>query len=161
VTVAVTLLAASYAKLTDFAAGEGAVNRLGGVRERLATPLAYVIPVLELALGIGLIAGAFVRWLAVATTVLLVMFTWVLLSALAHGIREDCACFGRLAGSKMGVAALIRNGVLVVASLIVAMAPTDGFARDVSSTIRTGASDEPWLAGSFLGIRRHSPSPSP
>jgi ribosomal protein L30E len=46
VTVAVTLLAASYAKLTDFAAWQGAVNRLGGVRERLATPLAYVIPVL-------------------------------------------------------------------------------------------------------------------
>lgn len=57
-------------------------------------PVAIVLPLAELALGTLLIAGAFTRWVALASAVLLVVLMFGVAQAWARGLSIDCGCFG-------------------------------------------------------------------
>ena len=60
----------------------------------LVVPVATLLPLAELALGTLLLVGAFIRWAALVSGVLLVVFMIGMAQAWARGLSIDCGCFG-------------------------------------------------------------------
>jgi uncharacterized membrane protein YphA (DoxX/SURF4 family) len=60
----------------------------------LVGPVATVLPLVELVLATLLVAGAFTRWAALASVVLLGVLMTGVAQAWARGLSIDCGCFG-------------------------------------------------------------------
>ena len=60
----------------------------------LATYVGYGLPILEVVIGLLLVAGLFTRASAAVAGVLLVAFIIGIASAWARGLSIDCGCFG-------------------------------------------------------------------
>lgn len=60
----------------------------------LVGPVATALPLVELALGTLLLVGAFTRWVALGSGVLLVVLMAAVAQAWARGLSIDCGCFG-------------------------------------------------------------------
>jgi uncharacterized membrane protein YphA (DoxX/SURF4 family) len=88
------LVVAGALKVADPAAAMRAVRAYRILPETLVGPVAFGLPVLEIAIGLALLAGVFVRTAAVAAAVLLVVFITAVGSAWARGLQIDCGCFG-------------------------------------------------------------------
>ena len=91
------------------------INSYGLLPEWGVKLLARTLPWLELALGVLLLVGYGLRYVAAAATALLSVFFSVMLRAHFKGLGIDCGCFGF--GEKLGARTLIRDGVLVALSL--------------------------------------------
>ena len=85
---------AGVLKVPDPAAAVRAVRAYRLLAEPLVGPVAFGLPVLEIAGGLALLLGVFVRTAAVAAAVLLVVFLAAVGSAWARGLQIDCGCFG-------------------------------------------------------------------
>ena len=78
--------------------------------------MARTLPWTELAIGLLLIAGQFLKYAAPAASVLLVVFYAAMIRAYAAGGGIDCGCFG--VGEAVSSATLARDGVLLTCSLV-------------------------------------------
>ena len=109
-------LYAAYTKLrvpwTLFAMS---INSYDLLPEPLVIFIARVLPWLELALGVLLIAGWKLRYSAAATSVLLVFFFGIMLRSYFKGLGIDCGCFG--VGEALTVKTLARDGALTLVSI--------------------------------------------
>jgi uncharacterized membrane protein YphA (DoxX/SURF4 family)/cytochrome oxidase Cu insertion factor (SCO1/SenC/PrrC family) len=113
---------AAAAKLADLTATRAALREFG-VPVRLVSVAAWTLPLVELALAALLIPTATARAAAIGLAVLLVGFS----VALARAPEAECNCFGALGGPRRGRRALIRNGALAAAAVLVAVAgPGEG-----------------------------------
>ncbi len=81
-----------------------------------------VVPWTEIVLGALLVSGLGVRWVAVAVALLLLAFTWLLVSHLARGERPVCACFGPLSTRPISWWSVARNLALVALAVVVIVA---------------------------------------
>ena len=88
------LVVAGALKMPDPAAAVRAVRAYQLLPEGLVGPIAFGLPVLEIAIGLALLAGVFVRTAALATAVLMAVFSLAVGSAWARGLQIDCGCFG-------------------------------------------------------------------
>ena len=77
--------------------------------------LARTLPALELALGVLLIAGVWLRYLSIAAAGILTLFFSVMVVSYFRGAGIDCGCFG--VGEPLSAKTLIRDGVLLAAAL--------------------------------------------
>jgi uncharacterized membrane protein YphA (DoxX/SURF4 family) len=114
--LAAVFLWAAYTKLRDpwmiFAMEIDAMHVLPAA---LLEPVARIMPWFELLLGVLLIIGIQLRYVASAATALLLGF-FVLLSVLyLRGFQGDCGCFGP--GEQLGPRTLARDGALVALSI--------------------------------------------
>jgi putative oxidoreductase len=75
--------------------------------------LALLLPWLEICMGIALLTRWFLRGALVWVTVLLIVFSLALLSAMLRGLSIDCGCFGRVWHSTGTFWPLVRNLVLL------------------------------------------------
>lgn len=82
---------------------------------RAVYTLARVLPWLELALGVLLITGIWLRSLSIAAAAILALFFTVMVVSYFRGAGIDCGCFG--AGEPLSVKTLARDGVLLAAAL--------------------------------------------
>ena len=115
------LLLAAITKLTDRAAFQTAVAEYKLLPHTLERPFAAALPVVELTLGMLLLAGlgtAIAAWVAVPV---FLSFSIAIGVNMARGRELDCHCFGSVQSEPIGWPALIRSSTLVVASLIVAL----------------------------------------
>jgi uncharacterized membrane protein YphA (DoxX/SURF4 family) len=87
-------LVAGVLKLPDPAAAVRAVRAYQLLPESLVAPVAFGLPVLEIAVGLALILGVFVRTAAVVSALMLVVYMVGIGSAWARGLQIDCGCFG-------------------------------------------------------------------
>jgi uncharacterized membrane protein YphA (DoxX/SURF4 family) len=71
-----------------------AVNAYDVLPEGLVRVVAAVLPWVEIAVGLLLILGLFVRFAGIATAVLAGVFIAGLAQAKARGLAIDCGCFG-------------------------------------------------------------------
>ena len=92
--IGVVLVVAGAIKVPDPAAAMRAVRAYQLVPEALVGPVAFGLPVLEIAVGLALLAGVFVRAAAIASAVMLVVYIAAIVSAWARGLQIDCGCFG-------------------------------------------------------------------
>ncbi len=91
--------------------------------EPVAGVIAAVLPYLEIALGVLLLAGLATRLAAALSAVLLVAFIAGVVSAAARGLSIDCGCFGGggdvAAGQTAYLQEVLRDlGLLVLAGYL-------------------------------------------
>jgi uncharacterized membrane protein YphA (DoxX/SURF4 family) len=114
-------------KLPDPAAAVRAVRAYRLLPESLVAPVAFGLPVVEIAVGLALLAGVFVRTAALASAVLLLVFVGAVASAWARGLQIDCGCFGDggqvAAGRTAYPAEILRDLALLLAALALARWP--------------------------------------
>lgn len=120
-------LVAGALKLPDPDAAVRAVRAYRLLPEPLVAPVAFGLPVLEIAVGLALVAGVFVRTAAVAGAALLVVFLAGVGSAWARGLQIDCGCFGGggevAAGETAYPAEVVRDVALLAVALALARWP--------------------------------------
>ena len=123
---------AGILKLPDPAAAVRAVRAYRLLPESLVAPVAYGLPMLEIVVGLALLAGIFVRTAAIASAVLLVVFLAAVGSAWARGLQIDCGCFGHggavAAGDTAYPAEIARDVGLLIVALGLAWWPRSRFA---------------------------------
>jgi uncharacterized membrane protein YphA (DoxX/SURF4 family) len=120
-------LVAGLLKIPDPAAAVRAVRAYRLLPEALVAPVAFGLPVVEIAVGLALIVGVFVRTAAIASAVLLVVFLAGVGSAWARGLQIDCGCFGGggavAAADTAYPAEILRDSALLLVALALARWP--------------------------------------
>jgi uncharacterized membrane protein YphA (DoxX/SURF4 family) len=123
---------AGVLKIPDPAAAVRAVRAYRLLPESLVAPVAFGLPVLEIAVGLALLLGVFVRTAAIASAVLLVVFLVGVGSAWARGLQIDCGCFGNggqvAAGQTAYPLEVLRDGALLLVALALARWPVSRLA---------------------------------
>ena len=119
-------------KLPDPAAAVRAVRAYRLLPEALVAPVAFGLPVVEIAVGLALLLGVFVRTAAIASSVLLAVFIVGVGSAWARGLQIDCGCFGNggqvAAGQTAYPAEVARDVALLIVALALARWPRSRWA---------------------------------
>ena len=87
-------LAAGLLKLPDPTENVRAVRAYQLLPESLVPVVGHALPILEILVGVCLLAGVLVRANAVLSIVLLLAFIIGISSAWARGLSIDCGCFG-------------------------------------------------------------------
>lgn len=101
-----------------------AVNAYDVIPEGLVRPVAAILPWVEIAVGLLLILGLFVRFAGIATAVLAGVFIAGLVQAKARGLAIDCGCFGGGgAGDGVGWWDIIRDVPILLAGVYLAARP--------------------------------------
>jgi putative oxidoreductase len=77
--------------------------------------LARTLPFLELALGVLLIAGVWLRYLSIVAAAILGVFFTAMVMSYFRGAAIDCGCFG--VGEPLSAKTLGRDGALLAAAL--------------------------------------------
>jgi uncharacterized membrane protein YphA (DoxX/SURF4 family) len=90
----VVFLVSGALKVVDPAQTRIAVRAYQLLPSELVGPVATGLPLLELVLGTLLVAGAFTRWAALASALLLLVLMTAVAQAWARGLSIDCGCFG-------------------------------------------------------------------
>ena len=120
-------LVAGALKIPDPAAAERAVRAYRLLPESLVAPVAFGLPVVEIVVGLALLAGVFIRTAALASAVLLVVYLVGVGSAWARGLQIDCGCFGGggqvAAGDTAYPTEVLRDGALLLVALALARWP--------------------------------------
>ena len=115
----VVFVYAAYTKLrTSFLLFAMAIDAYKVMPEWMAVAAAHILPWVELALGIALLAGLWMRVTATTATVLLAVF----FTAMVHAYQPDpkegqqisCGCFGL--GEPISGKTLLRDGTLLALS---------------------------------------------
>ncbi|MGY1651931.1 MauE/DoxX family redox-associated membrane protein [Geodermatophilus sp. SYSU D01119] len=121
------LVVAGALKLPDPAEAVRAVRAYRLLPEALVGPVAFGLPVVEVAVGLALLAGVFVRTAALAAAVLTAVFAAAVASAWARGLQIDCGCFGgggEVAAGETGYPAEVaRDVALLLVALALARRP--------------------------------------
>ncbi|MGH3826588.1 MAG: DoxX family protein [Pseudonocardiaceae bacterium] len=92
--LAAVFLVSGAIKALDPAQTRVAVSAYQLLPPDLVGPVATVLPLVELALGTVLLAGAFTRWVALASALLMLVLITAVSQAWARGLSIDCGCFG-------------------------------------------------------------------
>lgn len=115
------LLYAAYTKLRlPWAIFAMSINSYQVLPEPLVVFIARALPWLELVLGLLLIIGWKLRYVAAATSALLLGFFVVMLRSYFLGLGIDCGCFG--VGEALSARTLVRDGFLTAVSLAITVA---------------------------------------
>jgi uncharacterized membrane protein YphA (DoxX/SURF4 family) len=138
---------AGLLKLPDPAAAVRAVRAYRLLPEGLVAPVAFGQPVVEIAIGLALVLGIFVRTAAIVSAVLLVVFIVGVGSAWARGLQIDCGCFGNggqvAAGQTTYPWEIARDVGLLIVALALARWPRSRLAL---GTVLAGPSVEKELS---------------
>ncbi|MCZ2147071.1 MAG: DoxX family membrane protein [Bryobacterales bacterium] len=78
--------------------------------------VARTLPWLELALGLLLLAGLYLRYAVPVCTLLLLIFYAAMVRAYLSGLGIDCGCFG--VGEAVSPATLARDGALLAGAFV-------------------------------------------
>src|SRR3712207_6801747 len=116
---------AGVAKLSDLEGSRKAIMDFG-LPAVLASPLALLLPLAELAVAAALIPASTAWWGALGALGLLVLFVVGISINLARGRKPDCHCFGQLHSAPAGWKTLARNGVLAAVAGFVLWEGYDG-----------------------------------
>jgi len=140
---------AAYTKLrASFLLFAMAIDAYKVIPEDAAVAVAHVLPWLELALGIALIAGILPRITTASATALLAVFFTAMVHAyqpeLKEGAQISCGCFGL--GEPISGRTLARDGALLAVSLALTVA-SFWLARRKREEPGPSAAAQPALAG--------------
>lgn len=115
--VGIAFVVAGASKL---AAGRGWPVQAAGMG--VPTPVAKVVPYVELAVGAVAAVQLWHPWPVLAALVLLAAFTTLIAAQLAAGRRPVCACFGAWSARPIGAGHLARNAILAALALVAVVA---------------------------------------
>ena len=114
--LAAIFLWAAYAKLRDpWVVFAIEIDAMQMVPHATAEFVARTLPWFELLLGVLLVTGLQLRYVASAATALLAVFFTTLVILYLRGFQGDCGCFGP--GEQLGPKTLARDGALLALSV--------------------------------------------
>lgn len=116
--VAVTLLLSGVAKVRDLPGFVRGVREYHLLPEFLVRPLASLVPVVELTLGLLLLIGVAAPWPALGALMLFVVFAAAVAINIGRGRVIPCFCMGASAKETIGGATLLRLGLLGALAVI-------------------------------------------
>jgi uncharacterized membrane protein YphA (DoxX/SURF4 family) len=121
---AVLLLWSGLAKAFDEQGSIVAVDAYDVLPDGMVRLVAAVLPWVEIAVGLLLLLGLFVRFAGIAAAVLGAMFIAAMAQAKARGLAIDCGCFGG-GGAGAGVTwwDIVRDVPIVLCGLYLAARP--------------------------------------
>ena len=96
-------VAAGAIKVGDLAGSGRAVNAYQLMPFSIAKFLGYVLPFIEMAVGLLLIIGLATRLAAIVAALLLIAYIVAISSVWARGLAIDCGCFSRGGSLATGV----------------------------------------------------------
>lgn len=144
-------LAAGLLKLPDPTENVRAVRAYQLLPESVVPAVGHALPILEVLVGVCLLAGVLVRANAVLSAVLLVAFVIGISSAWSRGLSIECGCFGGGGGPAVDAAAkypweLARDAGLLLLSAWLVWRPRTPYAVD-NALFPEDADAEPHPAG--------------
>ena len=116
--LASVFLVAGLTKLFDSRGSREAIVDFGPPR-RLAGALGVLLPLTEIAVAVVLIPVGTAWYGALGALALLVLFIAGISYNLARGRTPECHCFGQLHSEPIGLATLLRNGILAVPAIFI------------------------------------------
>jgi uncharacterized membrane protein YphA (DoxX/SURF4 family)/thiol-disulfide isomerase/thioredoxin len=114
--LAAVFLSAAVGKFLDLAGSRRAMEEFG-VPSGAAGIAGLALPLLELAVAIGLLFDPSARYAAAVALLLLLAFIAGIVRAISQGRAPDCHCFGQLHSEPAGPSTVLRN--VFLAALVV------------------------------------------
>lgn len=95
----------------------------------LVQPIAIVLPLFELLIGVYLLIGFWLRWSALAAAVLQAIFIGAMALALARGLTIECGCIGPTLGvgilrETVGPSSIARDVLYLVLAVHLIVVPS-------------------------------------
>ena len=127
-------IVAGALKLPDPAASVRAVRAYELLPEAVVPTVGYLLPTLEIVIGVGLLLGLLTRGAALLSALLFLAFIVGIASAWARGLQIDCGCFGG-GGPKANASddypwEIARDVGLLALSLWLVVRPSSKFSLD-------------------------------
>jgi hypothetical protein len=116
-------LFAAVPKLLDPVTFARDIDNYRMLPDALIGPLALMLPVAEIVIGLALVTGVYARGAAITAGILLVGFAIGMVQAIVRGIDLDCGCFGHFAEAQVSWWTVARNATLTLMAVTVAMGP--------------------------------------
>jgi uncharacterized membrane protein YphA (DoxX/SURF4 family) len=123
-------IVAGAAKIPQMGSFRILVQRYGILPDVLAGPFAFILPFLEIGIGLYLAAGFLVRGAALAGTLLFAAFLTAQVSAWARGIQLDCGCFGAVLQATVGPLTIFLDFCLGIPTFVMLAFPSRTFSLD-------------------------------
>lgn len=102
----------------------------------LARAISIFLPWVEIIVGIFLVFGIRYQTSALISTILLLLFTFAVLSAMIRGLNINCGCFTHHV-EYVGWKKIIENFLLMLSSFYVFLHPQSFFTIDIHSKFAT------------------------
>lgn len=118
--LAATFVVAGIAKLNDRSGTSQALANFG-VPVHFTSGMAVSLPLAELVTAVLLLPSTTAWWGALAALGMLAVFTAAIAVNLWKGRRPACNCFGQLRTTPVSPLTLVRNGVLALPAMMVAL----------------------------------------
>jgi uncharacterized membrane protein YphA (DoxX/SURF4 family) len=136
-------LVAGVLKLPDPEQSVRAVRAYRLLPEAVVPAVGYGLPILEIGVGLLLVAGLATRVAGVISAVLFLLFVVGIASAWARGLQIDCGCFGGggfdANASEQYPWEIARDSVLLALSAYLVARPASALAVDNRVLLRGGA----------------------
>ena len=117
VALGLTFLYAGVSKLRQpWYVFAGMIDNYGLIPPSVSEPIARTLPAVEAVLGVTLVVGLYRKLASTIAVGTLAFFFVLMLQAYLRGLKIDCGCLG--AGQTLGPKTLLRDGVLLSASLV-------------------------------------------
>jgi hypothetical protein len=121
-------LAGAWLKLRAWETFEGVVYNYRLLPERAVRPASYLLPLAELAVGLGLAYAPTRPYAAGGAVLLLALFNVAVGINLARGRREiDCGCFSSVLKQHLSAGLIVRNAALIGLAAWLAWGVSQGF----------------------------------
>ena len=118
--LAAVFLYAAYTKLRQpWLVFAMSIDAYGLLPEWGVLTTARILPWLELAIGLLLLAGLWLRFVSLAAAALLAVFFGIMLLSFGKGMGIDCGCFG--VGEALTWKTLVRDGLLVASAILLSV----------------------------------------
>jgi len=115
------LVFAGATKLPDRVAFRNAIAEYELLPQRIEAPIAALLPIVEITLGVFLLLGLGTAVAAGLAIPLFAGFAAAIGTNLVRGRHFDCHCFGSVQSEQIGAPAFLRAAALALAALVVAL----------------------------------------
>jgi uncharacterized membrane protein YphA (DoxX/SURF4 family) len=119
--LAAIFLYTGYIKLQAPLQVSVAISRYQLVPEQLVWPIAQIFPWFEIALGVFLLIGWKIRYVAGASAALLLFFTVILSITYFRGIEANCGCFSF--NDRITPKTIARDSIILIPALFLIFEP--------------------------------------
>ncbi|MDQ6693026.1 MAG: DoxX family protein [Chloroflexota bacterium] len=114
-------LASALGKMADREGTAASMARYPFLPKGSGQFIAYTFPYLEIVVGFMLVFGLLTRVASVASVLMFILFTALVLYDLARWQGESCHCFGRISAEQLTPVAAVRNVALLLLSVLLAV----------------------------------------
>ena len=121
--LALLFILAGITKILDQRAFADSIYRLAIKNERFSLALSKTLPLGEIILGLMLVIRPTLFLASIISTILLGLFTLIIIINLYRGNFAPCSCFGRSHGETITYKTAIRTGTLFMTSAILMTSP--------------------------------------